>query len=92
MQTYRKSISHKQHCLMPQTEIQIEKGIPLIPKCGCLHGQWLLLLQKMDVGDSFVVNTQDERDCVLRVNTKTHNIRVTTRKINGIGYRIWRIK
>lgn len=48
-------------------------------------------LRDLSVGDSFVVSEIAQRDMVLRFQ-KTYGIKLTTRKIDGGGYRIWRVK
>jgi len=72
-----------------QPYFKIEKNIPIPPKN--LNGVWRDMIMAMKIGDSFMVSTQGNRDAAL-THVKKYNRRVTTRKLPGIGYRIWRVK
>lgn len=71
-------------------KLKIESGIPIPPRQA--QGFWAKTLLDMKEGDSFVVETRRERDSVLNCSKRTAGVPVTTRKLNGAGYRIWRIK
>lgn len=66
----------------------IEKGIAIpLKQSGAFWAKRVLeLLPK----DSFLVQTAHDRSGVLRA-AKVLGVKVTSRKINGEGYRIWRI-
>ena len=65
---------------------EIEKGI-LMPKRVFNRGT-NSLLKSMDVGDSFLVDSQ--RECNrIRVYAYRMDVKIATRKIDN-GYRIWR--
>lgn len=79
--------------LLAAPQFKVEKGIPIPPRCASLFGGWRTLLDSMEIGDSFLVDDVKMRDRVLRVNCKDRRgMKVVSRKINGEGYRIWRVK
>lgn len=67
--------------------MKIEKGIP-IPKCDRSH--WWAVLIAMTPGDSFRVETDRERLSILRC-AQRYGVPVTSRKLDGNGYRVWRL-
>lgn len=67
---------------------KIEKGIPLPDEQKTKYKE---TVSKMKFGDSFLVGTQTEAMCAKRAGAKL-KIKLTCRKQNGTGYRIWRIK
>lgn len=69
--------------------IKVESGIPIPPRYS--RDSKLALLRSMKPGDSFVVTKLSERSMFLN-QAKRDKINVTTRKLNGDGYRIWRKK
>lgn len=72
-------------------KIQIESGIPCPPR-GYQLKRWEAELKSMKVDQSFLVDTENERNCILMA-AKRHGVSVTTRKDEkGKGWRIWRIK
>ncbi|MBU6231546.1 hypothetical protein KGP36_02660 [Patescibacteria group bacterium] len=77
-----------------ETAAVIESGIP-IPRLGnALWGEYRRLIESMEVGQSFKVDTQHKRDRILRINAadKHSTARVTSRRLlDGSGWRIWRI-
>ncbi len=69
-------------------EIKIEKGIK-IPERESISNAVKNALLKMKKGDSFLYSF--DRRTVLRLARKM-KIKILTRKENGSGFRIWRIK
>lgn len=69
--------------------IKIDHGIPVPPSRPV--SKWEPILRAMKTGDSFVVPKLFECQAILRVAMKSGLI-VTTRKLNGDGWRVWRIK
>lgn len=68
----------------------VEPGIPIPPRCA--FGVWRDTVLKMKPGDSFKVETCNQRDTVLtHYSKKINGIVLTSRKLNGSGYRIWRV-
>lgn len=67
----------------------IETGVP-IPK-GYQYGDQHLLretMRAMNIGESFIFQNQSAA-----INaSKSVGIKITTRKISGEGFRIWRLK
>jgi hypothetical protein len=71
------------------SKVKIESGVPIPPRES--GGKWRMLIWGMNVGDSFLVPTNGERCAVISAAIQL-SISVTTRKVNGEGYRIWRLK
>jgi len=74
-----------------QIKVKIEKGIKLPPGRCALEGQLYQLrsvLDSMQAGDSFLWK-QPSHNAYKAANQL--GIKISTRKINGSGYRIWRI-
>lgn len=71
-------------------DLKIEHGIPVPARGANQAGPWAEALSVMDPGDSFLVDTTKSRSAVLRYAQK-HGLKVVTSKINGIGYRVWKI-
>lgn len=67
---------------------KIEKQVPLIPKQSCKLSQTSREMMKMLPGDSFLWH---ENNAIYR-QAEAAGIKITTRKINGQGYRVWRVK
>jgi hypothetical protein len=73
-----------------QHEIEVESGIPLPEKRGWSNA--CEKLKKAKVGDSVFFQT---RNLALHFLQSVHRhtvMTVTMRKIDGEGYRVWRIK
>lgn len=64
--------------------IKIESNIP-IPLTR------KMALKTMKKGDSFLVDSHVTRQNILRTAQQIR-VKVISRKVNGCGYRIWRIK
>ena len=83
---------------MLEQAIIIEKGIP-IPEAGAKTGKWKNVLNRMDVGDSFVIDldkTDVEKDRVKKSaivsNAATRlGMKIRTKRISNL-LRIWRIQ
>jgi hypothetical protein len=69
---------------------KIESGIP-IPKKRLRTPFWSNTVAALKPGNSFKVDTDQARIAVMHAASR-QGIEVTTRKLNGEGYRIWRIK
>jgi len=70
--------------------ITIDKNVPIPPpRRG--DGKWMKLLITVSRTESFVVNTHHERQAVHHA-ARVMNMQLATRKLNGSGYRIWRVK
>lgn len=72
--------------------IRVDKGLPLPGRGGAANGKYPW--RSMQVGDSFLVKSQDEAECAscaARRFATYHGItfRTTRRSVAG-GYRIWR--
>lgn len=68
---------------------KIESGIPIPPK-----GTWGYcqnILRQMAINDSFLVQTVRERTAFMSAAAR-YKIKVTTRKLEQGGFRIWRVK
>lgn len=73
----------------PNGEIKIEHGIPIPEKWGA--SRWKRLIAQMQVGDSFVVQTEVERRAIYHRNKS--GVTMTSRKLDkGQGWRVWRVK
>lgn len=68
---------------------KIEKGIPVLERTAS-NRTWRNLLEKMSIGDSFVVLREPERRSVIR-SAHYAGMKVVTRKVNGEGWRIWKM-
>jgi len=75
-------------------EFKIDKGIeyPLSP------GKWMVLIHKLEVGDSFYVPDQKEKSrrelgsAILQAGRKSRTgMKLSYRQVEG-GIRVWRIK
>ncbi len=66
---------------------KLESRVPIPPKFK--HG-WAAVIRSMTPGQSFTVNTEAERNQILR-SAQHHRLAVTSRKLNGSGYRIWKL-
>lgn len=78
-------------------EPEIEKGIPISPRIGKgYRTRHKLLLEKLEVGDSFVVPKSQVRN--LYVLTKKRNMKIVSRTVTepphdkGDFMRVWRVK
>lgn len=70
----------------PPPEIEIEKGVPI----PTIRIKWPQFFAPLQDGDSFVVDNCDQRDRILS-QAKRYGVLVTSRKLNGEGYRIWKL-
>ncbi len=68
----------------------IEKGIPIPPKQFRV-GKWTNLIRSMQNADSFIVDTENELKTALSA-AKRIGVKAISRKIDGEGFRIWRIE
>ncbi len=68
-------------------KLKIEHGIEVPP---ITRGRYKLALTEMKEGDSFVVDDRQGQISAL-VAAKRLGVPVTTRKITGLGYRLWRL-
>jgi len=83
---------------MLEQAIIIEKGIP-IPEAGAKTGKWKNVLNRMDVGDSFVIDldkTDVEKDRVKKSSIVSNaairlGMKIRTKRISNL-LRIWRIQ
>lgn len=66
-----------------EINIKIDKGIPMRGR-----GKWAALFRKMDFGDSFVVESDIDRQSAL-IGGRRIGLNVASRKVNGEGYRVW---
>ena len=66
----------------------IEKGIPIPSRPP--GGEWGALLRRMKVGDSIKVTTNSQRNTVVQAAARC-GISIKTHKLNGEGYRIWKL-
>jgi hypothetical protein len=81
------------HPLTPMpTEIQIEKGVP-IPELsgGRPKSDVRLAFEKMEVGDSIVIERERLQLHSIKHLAKRVGIKVTQRQVNCEGRRIWRV-
>jgi hypothetical protein len=77
--------------------MKIEKGIPIPDRMRrpykkrsvFIDNELNVTLSKLRAGDSFVI-TEDRRRCNCYLRAVKLKITITTRKINGEGWRIWR--
>lgn len=72
---------------MNATTFHIENGIPLPEK---QQGKWRDIAKALKPGQSVKVETNDERKAILR-RAKLLSIPLTSRKVDGDGFRIWRL-
>jgi len=89
-QSYRDEIQaeedlHKERISRPR--VTIEHGIPTPAR---FEAHWKIILDSMKPGDSFVVQESAHRKQVLRCS-QHWGIEVTTAKLNGTGFRIWKL-
>lgn len=83
---------------MLEQAIIIEKGIP-IPESGTKTGKWKNVLNRMDIGDSFVIDldkTDVEKDRVNKSSIVSNaatrlGMKIRTKRISNL-LRIWRIQ
>ena len=71
-------------------QFKIESGIEMPPRSQA--SVFRKVAQSMKVGDSFLVPTCEERDRAMMTSGRQARFKFASRKINGEGYRIWRIK
>lgn len=69
-------------------EYKIEKGVP-IPAPGRAVATIVEVVRSMEIGDSFVAN---HPPTTFYGAAKYNNMKVSVRKLEGGGFRIWRIK
>lgn len=70
---------------------KIESGIPIPNQETKRMSEVSLIVMKMKRGQSFVVNSEGHRSTAYTAAKRSHR-RLTTRKIDGRGIRIWRVK
>lgn len=68
-------------------EVQVEKNVPIPAKKSCVEGM-AHILRKMEVGDSFYIDS-DNCNSAYQASVRI-GISITSRK-EGAGRRIWRI-
>jgi hypothetical protein len=78
---------------------QIEQNIPIHGRsCRSRRGKEVLAtLQRMNNGDSFLVNNDSEREaastvCLVRIIAKKNGMMITSRATKDGGFRIWRVQ
>ena len=72
-------------------EIKIEEGIP-VPK-RCAQGWAGKTALEMRPGDSVLVDTGNRRRSLQMQIVRNYGRKsATTRKLNGTGWRVWRVK
>jgi hypothetical protein len=64
-----------------------QKRIPIPSRPG---GKWFDSLKRCRPMDSFLVATEQDRRSVLQY-AYYHGLKITTRKENGLGFRVWRL-
>lgn len=72
------------------TRIKIERGIPVPQRNSMAKSKWEVILNKMSVGDSFVLKKKSGLNYILKV-AKGINILITSRSY-GDKRRIWRLR
>ena len=70
--------------------IEIEKNVP-IPDGSRIVGKSVAILDKMEVGDSIVIDSIDNTRSSYHSAARYRNMKVAVRKINETQMRIWRI-
>lgn len=69
--------------------LKIEKGVLMPPRVHCQ--KLLKQLKEMEVGDSFPVSSDKEYKR-LRMLAYRNEIKISGRKVDNEGWRIWRIE
>lgn len=81
--------------IAPGTAFKIEKGIPIPPSKGGAGRPTLYPFAKMEVGDSFTIESarkQQGRMCAIASDYgKRHGMRFTVRTIGDGMLRVWRV-
>ena len=70
--------------------ITIERNVP-IPRRYKSRNEYPTILGSMKVGESFVLETDSQRQGFLSA-AKRYGFSITSRKIDGGGYRVWRVE
>ena len=71
---------------------KIDKNVPLnATKYGRNYGRWVLLINKMESGDSVLLKNRSEAMSVCRTLLRKGFAKVPTRK-EGTGIRVWAFK
>lgn len=65
----------------------IDHAVPIPTKNP---GKWTVLAWRMGPGDSVQVEKDRDRSCLMRALEKRHVIS-TSRKVDGVGFRVWRV-
>ena len=78
-----------QRKILNPSAVKIQAGIPIPPRSDCLQ-KWGPFLLSMSAGESFLV-TESRQVNLLLTQAKRRGVRITTRKINGEGWRVWRL-
>lgn len=66
---------------------EIQSDVPMPPR---QTGKWYSILNRMKPGQSFLVSTHGTRMAVINA-ADNYGFRVVSRKVNGEGFRIWRL-
>lgn len=72
--------------------IEIDKGVPLVSKCGGQQTDWAGLLQRMEPGDSCALplRVRSSLSKVIHVEHVARPRRYQIRKVDGQTLRLWR--
>lgn len=65
----------------------IDHAVPIPPRGP---GKWTILAWRLGPGDSVKVETDSQRCALLRALQKQHTPS-TSRKVDGVGFRVWRV-
>lgn len=68
-------------------KLKIESGIPAPDK----RSEYKVVFDKMKAGDSFVVDKLERRNRAYNVGSRLGH-KITSKKIDGVGYRVWLLK
>lgn len=68
---------------------QFDDNLAIPPAPGGQISQLRLTIRAMNPGQSFMVETEKERDAALAAGQRD-GLTIVTRKINGSGFRIWK--
>ena len=82
----------QKHPMTKPFKVKIDKGIRLPPghqMPDSERGRLRVLLKSMKAGESFIWD-KDSKPCYDAA--KKEHIKIAGRKLNGIGYRIWKVK
>ena len=72
--------------------MKIEKGIPIPERRDAKsRGFWQSIISQMEIGDSVVVTSNNERRCLMQALYKK-GLRATNQILPDGSYRVWRIE